>query len=77
MGVYSHSRPTNDVDDVGDAGCAHALVFCADARSEKMRDVARDARAEHFRTTLISSSSYLFFIFFFFCRSATSVIARS
>ena len=34
------------VDDVGDAGRAHALVFCADARSEKMRDVARDARAE-------------------------------
>ena len=31
------------VDDVGDAGRAHALVFCADARSEKMRDVARDA----------------------------------
>jgi len=35
------------VDDAdADRGRAHALVFCTDARSEKINDVARDARAE-------------------------------
>ena len=35
-----------DDDDGDDDATAHALTFCADARSEKIRDIARDARGE-------------------------------